>query len=165
MGKLSAADRVRRSVSPSPTPIVFLDPSGPSTGILTATLPSAFLWDPGRPGIWGGEQPRPGLCSPLDGNVDPWVPAPDPEREQILATAPNSKTANTEEASLGPPKRRREAPSPGPARGAALGSAQSSMVGKLRAPGFHTAPGEERVGGKASASSVCVCLLGSASRS
>lgn len=40
--------------------------------------------------------------------------------------------------------------------GAARSSTWGSIVGKLRAPGFHPAHGEERVGGKASASSVYV---------
>lgn len=85
------------------------------------------------------------MCAPLDGNVGPWVPAPDLERMAAIRHRPQLQ--GDWESSGGPrpglPGEGLGAPlyRPHPAAAfrphpvAAFGSARGSMVGKLRAPG------------------------------
>lgn len=69
-GKLPAAGRAKRSVSPHP-PNCLSEPFGAFGRRPDGISPRAFLWDPGGPGIWQGWQPRPGLYASLDGDVGP----------------------------------------------------------------------------------------------
>ena len=115
-------------VSPAPHTTVFL--GGLPEAFRQQFSLGAFLCDPGPPEMWDGRRRCPGLCTPLDGNVEPWVPAPDSGRAAALPAAPNSDaTASTEEApGQGLPGEGRGSPhpfTPSPAK-ARLGAALDS---------------------------------------
>lgn len=142
----------RHAVSPRTLPIVFLSPSESSADILTETLHGAFLWVPGRPGIWQGEQPRPGLYAPLDGNVGPWVPAPDPERAVALGHRPQLQ--QDREHRGGPRRGSPRQPSPGSCPRLRVGF----NGGKVK--GARVPPGTRRgTCGREGECEFCLCLI------
>lgn len=99
-GTLPDADWVQLSFLNS-VPVFFPDFSDSLSDVHTATHPrTQFSPNPAQLGSGKASSRRPDLCAPLDGNVGPRVPAPDPEPVAAVLHVPKSQCKSRIQKSL-----------------------------------------------------------------